>query len=126
MTCSKVWLPKADINHLRNGDKFPAMSKNIVMDTHSAVGEVDPVTLAVFTGVLDSTIREMTITMRRAAMSPVLAIGNDFSNCIADGNARVIAQGEDQPVHLGAIIYAVKEVANYFADDLAPGDIIYH
>ena len=102
------------------------MSKNIVMDTHSAVGEVDPVTLAVFTGVLDSTIREMTITMRRAAMSPVLAIGNDFSNCIADGNARVIAQGEDQPVHLGAIIYAVKEVANYFADDLAPGDIIYH
>ncbi|MFN8455968.1 MAG: hydantoinase B/oxoprolinase family protein [Anaerolineae bacterium] len=88
--------------------------------------EVDPVVLAVFTGALDSTIREMTITMRRAAMSPVLAIGNDFSNCIADGQARMIAQGEDQPVHLGAVIYAIKNVAGYFGADLAPGDAIYH
>ena len=88
--------------------------------------DVDPITLAVFEGTLDATIREMTVTMRRAAMSPVLAVGNDFSNCIADGQARMIAQGEDQPVHLGAIIYAVKEVAKYFGDDIAPGDAIYH
>ena len=54
-----------------------------MMDKNTVIGEVDQVTLSVFTGVLDSTIREMTITMRRAAMSPVLAIGNDFSNCIA-------------------------------------------
>ncbi|HZQ08596.1 MAG TPA: hydantoinase B/oxoprolinase family protein [Anaerolineae bacterium] len=87
---------------------------------------VDPVTFAVFAGALDAIIREMTITMRRAAMSPVLAIGNDFSNCIADGTARMIAQGEDQPVHLGAMIYATKAVAKYFGDDLAPGDIIFH
>jgi N-methylhydantoinase B len=68
----------------------------------------------------------MSITMRRAAMSPVLAIGNDFSNCIADGLARMVTQGQDQPVHLGAMIFAVKEVAAYFDGDLAPGDAIYH
>ena len=88
--------------------------------------DVDPITLAVVAGLVDSTLREMTITMRRAAMSPVLAIGNDFSNCIADGEARMVAQGQDQPVHLGALIFAVKEVADYFGADLAPGDAIYH
>jgi N-methylhydantoinase B len=87
---------------------------------------VDPVTLAVVSGALDNSIREMTITMRRAAMSPVLAIGNDFSNAIFDGKARLVMQGQDQPVHVGALIFACKEVARYFGADLAPGDVIYH
>lgn len=88
--------------------------------------DVDPITLAVVAGTLESAVREMSITMRRAAMSPVLAIGNDFSNCVADGQARMVTQGEDQPVHLGAMIFAVKEVAAYFGDDVAPGDAMYH
>jgi N-methylhydantoinase B len=87
---------------------------------------VDPVTLAVVSGALDNSVREMTITMRRAAMSPVLAIGNDFSNAIFDAKARMVLQGQDQPVHLGAMIFACKAVAKYFGSDLAPGDVIYH
>ena len=87
---------------------------------------VDPVTLAVVSGALDNSVREMTITMRRAAMSPVLAIGNDFSNAIFDAKARMVLQGQDQPVHLGAMIFACKAVAQYFGSDLAPGDVIYH
>src|SRR3984893_15327145 len=86
----------------------------------------DPITLAAVAGTFDSCIREMTITMRRVAMSPVLAIGNDFSNAIFDGQARMLLQGQDQPVHLGAMILACKEVARYFGDDLHPGDVIYH
>ena len=87
---------------------------------------VDPVTLAVVSGALDNSVREMTITMRRAAMSPVLAIGNDFSNAIFDAKARMVLQGQDQPVHLGAMIFACKSVAQYFGSELAPGDVIYH
>ena len=87
---------------------------------------VDPITLAVVEGALDNSIREMTITMRRAAMSPVLAIGNDFSNAIFDGQARLVMQGQDQPVHVGALIFACKEVARYFGTQLSPGDVIYH
>jgi N-methylhydantoinase B len=94
--------------------------------TESRHDTVDAITLAVVGGALDSSIREMTITMRRAAMSPVLAIGNDFSNAIFDGQARLVMQGQDQPVHVGALIFACKEVARYFSGDLAPGDVIYH
>ena len=64
--------------------------------------------------------------MRRAAMSPVLAIGNDFSNAIFDSQPNMVLQGQDQPVHLGAMIAATKGMAKYFGDDLAPGDVIYH
>src|SRR5512133_2575991 len=84
------------------------------MDLQSqADAGIDPTTLAVVAGAHESSVREMSITMRRAAMSPVLAIGNDFSNCVADGMARMVTQGQDQPVHLGAMIFAVKEVAAY-------------
>ncbi len=88
--------------------------------------KLDPVTLAVVAGALDSAIREMTVTMRRAAMSPVLAIGNDFSNAIFDGQPNMVLQGQDQPVHLGAMIFATKGVSDYFGADLAPGDVVYH
>ncbi len=88
--------------------------------------EPDAITLAVVAGTLDSAIREMTLTMRRASMSPVLAIGNDFSNAIFDSQPCMVLQGQDQPVHLGAMIFSTKGVANYFGDDLAPGDVIYH
>ena len=74
----------------------------------SPLAPVDPITLAVVSGALDNSVREMTITMRRAAMSPVLAIGNDFSNAIFDGKARLVMQGQDQPVHVGALIFACK------------------
>ena len=88
--------------------------------------DIDPITLAVVEGTLASAIREMGIVMRRTARSPVLAIGNDFSNGIFDGQARMIYQGDDQPVHLGGLIVATKEVAAYFGEDIAPGDVLYH
>ena len=88
--------------------------------------DLDPVTQAVVTGSLNSVLREMSITMRRTAMSPVLAIGNDFSNTVCDGQARMVAQGSDQPVHLGALIFATKAVAKYFGDEVYPGDVMYH
>jgi len=87
---------------------------------------VDPITLATVVGTLDTSLREMSITMRRVAMSPVLAIGNDFSNAIFDGQPRMLDQGHDQPVHIGAMIFACKQVADYFQGDLRPGDVIYH
>ncbi len=96
------------------------------MDKARAFKNLDPITLAVVSGAIDSMLREMSIAMRKAAMSPVLAIGNDFSNAICDWDARMVAQGNDQPVHLGGIMFATKAVARYFGDDIARGDVIYH
>lgn len=89
------------------------------------MSQVDPLTLAVVQGALETTIRQMTIALRRTARSPIFVIGHDLSNCLFDWAPRMIAQGEDQPVHLGAMLVSMKTVAEYF-DQVYPGDIIYH
>lgn len=93
---------------------------------HNTAKAIDPVTLAIVNGALDSAIREMTVTIRRTAMSAVLAIGNDFSNAIFDASAQMVLQGQDQPVHLGGMIFACKELSDFFGDDIAPGDVFFH
>ena len=43
--------------------------------------DVDPVTLAVFEGTLETTVREMKITMRRAAMSVASGVRAPTLHC---------------------------------------------
>ncbi len=88
---------------------------------------VDPVTLGVVAGTLASTVKEMTVILQRTARSPVLAIGNDFSNAVyttCNGVPEMVVQGQDQPVHLGGMLVSVKSAAVYYAGELAPGDVI--
>ena len=88
---------------------------------------VDPVTLAVLSGAFTAVVKEMTVIVQRTARSPLLAIGNDFSNAIytmANGFPEMIIQGDDQPVHLGSMLATVKNVATFYDCDLKPGDII--
>ncbi len=87
---------------------------------------VDAITLAVVHGATRSIVREMTAIIQRTARSPILALGNDFSNAAyttANGVPEMVVQGQDQPVHLGGMIVAVKNVAAMWARDIGVGDI---
>lgn len=86
---------------------------------------LDPLTFAVVAGGLESVVREMTITMVKTSRSPILSEGYDFSNSIFDGASRMVMQGHNIPVHVGAMIDAGKAVAAYFGDEIAPGDVVY-
>lgn len=88
---------------------------------------VDPITLGVVSGALTSTVNEMSVVIERTARSPVVALSHDYSNAVytmANGVPEMIVQGQDQPVHLGGMLFSVKSVAERYRDDLAPGDII--
>jgi N-methylhydantoinase B len=87
---------------------------------------VDEITLAVVQGMLESTTREMTVTMANTCRSPILKLAHDFSNAIFDWVPQMVIQGEDIPNHLGALMYSARAVAEYFGDDIRPGDVIYH
>jgi len=87
---------------------------------------VDEITLAVVQGMLESTTREMTVTMANTCRSPILKLAHDFSNAIFDWAPQMVIQGEDIPNHLGALMYSARAVAEYFGDDIRPGDVIYH
>ncbi len=83
----------------------------------TATRDIDEITLAVVQGMLESTTREMTVTMANTCRSPILKLAHDFSNAIFDWVPQMVIQGEDIPNHLGALMYSCRDVAAYFGDD---------
>ena len=88
--------------------------------------QVDPITLSVVLGVLETTQREMTVTLEKTARSSVFNLGHDYSNAIFDAKPEMVIQGQDIPIHLGSLIPAMKCVQAFFGDDIHEGDVIYH
>jgi N-methylhydantoinase B len=88
--------------------------------------KIDPITLAVVRGVLETTQREMTLTLEKTARSSVFTVAHDYSNALFNHRAEMILQGQDIPIHLGGLMPAMKAVAAHFGDDIHEGDVIYH
>ena len=87
---------------------------------------VDPITLAVDRGALETAQREMTLTLEKTGRSSVFNLAHDYSNSLFDHLPEMILQGQDIPIHLGSLIPAMKCVAEFFGDNIAEGDVIYH
>jgi N-methylhydantoinase B len=88
--------------------------------------KVDPITLSVVRGVLETTQREMTLSLEKTARSSVFNLAHDYSTALFNGEPEMILQGQDIPIHLGSLIPAMKVVAAYFGDDIHEGDLILH
>ncbi len=89
-------------------------------------GKVDPITLSVVRGALETTQREMTLALEMTARSSVFNLAHDYSNALFNHVPEMIMQGQDIPIHLGSLIPAMKCVAGFFGDDIHPGDVIMH
>ncbi len=84
---------------------------------------IDPITVAVVQHRLHAIVEEMGEAMLRTAYSQILNSSRDFSTGICDGGGRLIAQAEHVPVHVGALPYAARSIAEAFAGDIHPGDV---
>jgi N-methylhydantoinase B len=91
-----------------------------------AVKDVDPITLSVVRGVLETTQREMTVSLEKTARSSVFNLAHDYSTALFNAVPEMILQGQDIPIHLGSLIPAMKSVWNYFDGDIKEGDLILH
>lgn len=87
---------------------------------------VDPITLSVVRGVLETTQREMTLSLEKTARSSVFNLAHDYSTALFNHEPEMILQGQDIPIHLGSLIPAMKAVTKYFGDDINEGDLILH
>lgn len=86
---------------------------------------IDPITLTVVWNGLLAIAEEMGSTLRRTAYSEAVREGEDFSTGVFDAKARLIAQGNFTPGHLGSMPYVVKTVLEYFpVETLRPGDAV--
>jgi len=62
---------------------------------------VDPITLAVVRGALETAQREMTITLEKTGRSSVFNLAHDYSNALFDHLPEMILQGQDISDSLG-------------------------
>lgn len=67
---------------------------------------------------------EMGIVLRRTAYSPNIKERMDASCAIFDAQARMLAQAEHIPVHLGSMPLAVSYTEKYFKGEMEDGDQI--
>ncbi len=85
----------------------------------------DPVTFEVIRGGLYGICEEMKAVMTRAAFSPLLSLSADLSCALLDRDGDVVAQGDDIPVHLGAMPFSARGILERFpAEGWRPGDVV--
>ena len=75
---------------------------------------------------LETTQREMTLSLEKTARSSVFNLAHDYSTALFNAKPEMILQGQDIPIHLGSLIPAMKSVARFFGDDIHEGDLILH
>src|SRR5437899_5418713 len=86
---------------------------------------VDPITLGVIWGALQSIAVEIGTTVHRTAYSEQAREGQDFSVAVFDPRGRMVAQGPYSPGHMGAMSFAVRNaLAAHPVETLRPGDAI--
>jgi N-methylhydantoinase B/oxoprolinase/acetone carboxylase alpha subunit len=90
-----------------------------------AATRADLVTTAVIGGYLESTCREMGLSLTRNAISPIFIEGQDFSCAIIDPARELVAAANYDPSHLCSMAYAADWAAiDLGADSIAPGDVV--
>ena len=76
--------------------------------------ERDPVTFEVIRSALYSACAEMKAVIMRTSFSPLLSLSADLSCALMDADGRIVAQGNDIPVHLGAVPYTIRAALEAF------------
>ncbi|MBT5265770.1 MAG: hydantoinase B/oxoprolinase family protein, partial [Rhodospirillaceae bacterium] len=84
---------------------------------------VDPITVSVIQHRLTGIVEEMGEAMLRTSYSQILNSSRDFSTGMCDAKARLVAQAEHIPIHVGALSFAAEAVQDYFGEDINPGDV---
>src|SRR5512145_323599 len=84
---------------------------------------IDPITVSVLTHRFEAIVQEMGEAMLRTAYSQILNSSRDFSTALCDHQARLVAQADHVPIHVGAVPWAVAAVRDAFAGRVRPGDV---
>lgn len=60
---------------------------------HTQTSKVDPITLSVVRGMLETTQREMTLALEKTARSSVFNLAHDYSTALFNARPEMILQG---------------------------------
>ncbi|MDX2159609.1 MAG: hydantoinase B/oxoprolinase family protein [Hyphomicrobiaceae bacterium] len=100
------------------------MQQEVPLSRPGATGaSIDAITVSVVQHRLHAIVEEMGEAMLRTAYSQILNSSRDFSTGICDATGRLVAQAEHVPVHVGALPFGARSIAEAFAGDIHPGDV---
>jgi len=110
-------IPDHRFSHRNHAPPFPARSSKTIAVAAGACQHPpmpDPITLAVLQNRLAAITAEMGEAMLRTSYSQILNSSRDFSIALVDAQARLIAQADHIPVHVGALPWAVRGLLDSF------------
>jgi N-methylhydantoinase B len=87
---------------------------------------IDPILASVFARAFRSITDEMSISLQRTTRSPILCEAKDFVTGLYDAEGRMLEQTENLPILSFSLAPVCKYIREYFGDDLADGDVIFH
>ena len=84
----------------------------------------DPILVTVLQNRLENIAEQMSVVLRKSSYSPNIKERADFSCAIFDDKARLIAQAEAIPVHLGSMGFVAKPILEKYRGRWREGDAI--
>jgi N-methylhydantoinase B len=101
------------------GSRLP-VSTGVSLDPAS----LDPITVEEIGNHLLAIAEEMEVILVKSSYSTNIKERRDCSTAIIDAGGEVVAQGQHNPMHLGAVAGIVREILGSFAvEDIEPGDV---
>ena len=88
--------------------------------------KIDPILLSVYARTFKSITDEMSISMEQTTRSPILCEAKDYVTGLYDAQGNMLEQTENLPILAFSLAPVCKYIKDYFADDLHPGDVIFH
>lgn len=87
---------------------------------------IDPVTLSVIAGSLNSAAKEMGLTLFRMAYSSIIRESEDLGAGLFDADGNELCESDSTPMHIGSLPGYITGVRHFLGDDIHDGDVILH
>ncbi len=88
--------------------------------------KIDRILVSVLQRRFKSITEEMSIVLEKTTRSPILCEAKDFVTGLYDGKGKMLEQTENLPILSFSLGPVCEYIIDYFGDDLAPGDVIFH
>lgn len=96
------------------------------MSNKKSYKNIDPVTLGVIAGSLNSIAKEMALVLYRMAYSSIIRESEDLGAGLFDANGNELCESDSTPMHIGSLPGYIDGVKHFLGDNINEGDVILH
>ncbi|MCZ6666138.1 MAG: hydantoinase B/oxoprolinase family protein [Gammaproteobacteria bacterium] len=90
------------------------------------VSDIDPITLQVIGGALDTIAKEMGHVLYRMSYSSIIRESQDLGAGLFDADFNTLCESDSTPMHIGSLPGYLRGIKDTLHGDWRPGDIVIH